>query len=88
MDNQMFRDIFTYFVAIPSDEARDCFTLYLDLLENGFWNKTASALIKLVAVNASSLINSPDFILRLVQILKKSDVRNSATVYDLLAQLA
>jgi hypothetical protein len=88
LDNQMFRDIFTHFVAIPSDDARDRFTLCLDLLENGFWNKTASALIKLVTVNASSLIDSPDLILRLVQILKKSDVRNSTTVYDLLAQLA
>jgi ubiquitin C-terminal hydrolase len=88
LDNQIFRDIFTHFVAIPSDDARDRFTLCLDLLENGFWNKTASALIKFVTVNASSLIDSPDLILRLVQILKKSDVRNSITVYDLLEQLA
>jgi ubiquitin C-terminal hydrolase len=88
LDNHMFRDIFTHFVAVQSDNARDRFTLCLELLQNGFWDGTTSALTKLVSVNASSLVDSPDLIQRLLEILKKSDVSNSTTVYDLLAQLA
>jgi ubiquitin C-terminal hydrolase len=88
LDNQIFRDIFAHFVAIPCDDARNRFSLCLDVLQNGFWDGTASALAKLVSVNASTLLNSSDLILRLLPIVKKSDVSNSKTVYDLLAQLA
>jgi ubiquitin C-terminal hydrolase len=88
LDNQHFRDIFTHFVAVQNDDAQCRFTLCLELLQKGFWDGTASALTRLVSVNASSLLDSPDLIRRLLQILKKSDVSDSATVYDLLAQLS